>query len=216
MRNAVVPITNDLFRDFLNCKYKAFLKINGKCGQKSDYENLQVALLRDYRHQAEQRLLHSLHPDAPVEHNPVSLSEAIRPGPAAITAANAIADGMSCHFDALVCVSNSSSRAEYLPVLYSYANQTSKDDRLLLAFCGLALSRLQGGKVPIGKIICGSEYATIKVQLAKLLGPAKKALRRLVDLQASTPPLWIGELSATSSGRWPRTSRTPMLRLLRN
>ena len=42
-------ISDDLFRDFLNCKYKAFLKISGKCGQKSDYENLQVALLRDYR-----------------------------------------------------------------------------------------------------------------------------------------------------------------------
>ena len=32
-----IPISNDLFRDFLQCKYKAFLKISGKCGQKSDY-----------------------------------------------------------------------------------------------------------------------------------------------------------------------------------
>ena len=79
-------------------------------------------------------------------------------------------------------------RAEYLPVLYRYADQVSKDDKLLLAFCGLALSHLQGGKVPIGKIICGSEYATAKVQLAKLLGPAKTTLQCLVDLQASTAP----------------------------
>ena len=86
-------------------------------------------------------------------------------------------------------VSDSSARGRILcPFSYSYANQVSQDDKLLLAFCGLTLTRLQGGKVPIGKIVCGSEYATTKVQLTKLLGPAKKTLQSLVDLQASTAP----------------------------
>ncbi len=183
-----ISISNDLFRDFLNCKYKAFLKISGRSGQKSDYENLQAALLQDYRHQAEKHLLHSLRPDATVEHDPASLSEAIGRGPAAITSAKVAADGISCHFDALIRVSASSCRAEYLPILYQYANQISKYEKLLLAFCGLALTRLQGGKVPIGKIICGFEHTTAGVQLAKLLGPAKKTLQRMVDLQDSTTP----------------------------
>jgi hypothetical protein len=41
----------------------------------SDYENLQIALFQDYRHQADERLLHSLRADATVEHDPISLSE---------------------------------------------------------------------------------------------------------------------------------------------
>jgi hypothetical protein len=33
-------ILNNIFIDFLNCEYKAYLKLDGKFGKKSEYEKL--------------------------------------------------------------------------------------------------------------------------------------------------------------------------------
>ena len=52
-------ISNDIFRDFLCCKYKAYLNLAGEVGHPSDFEKLQAALLQQYRCRAENHLLAS-------------------------------------------------------------------------------------------------------------------------------------------------------------
>ncbi len=44
-----VRISNSVFIDYLNCNYKAYLKINGGVGEKTDYDMLQNSLLNEYR-----------------------------------------------------------------------------------------------------------------------------------------------------------------------
>ena len=180
------PISNDLYRDFLNCKYKAFLKISGKCGQKSDYESLQAALLWDYRRQAEERLLRSL-PSTEISTNPPDLLKAIRHGYAVVTDGHATVDDISVHFNALVLAAPR--HACYIPVLFSVAHKLSQEDRLLAAFCGLALERLQGKPVDQGKVIHGEQFTVSSVAIAKLIPTVKKTLRELADLEGSPPPL---------------------------
>ncbi len=41
-------ITNEVFSDFLKCKYKTYQKLNGKQETKSDYELLQNELENEY------------------------------------------------------------------------------------------------------------------------------------------------------------------------
>jgi predicted RecB family nuclease len=183
MKTAVtVPITNDLFHDFLQCKYKAYLKLTGISGRESEYENLCTALLRDYRPQAEEHLLNSLRAHS-MERDPPSLSEAMQRGPEVIIGGSIATDGMVCRFDAIVRASLALARPEYLPVLYACANQTSLFDRSRLAFCGLALTSLQGSKAPIGKIVHGLPPTISNLQLPKLLPQAKRPLKCLIALR---------------------------------
>ena len=181
------PISNDLFSAFLECSHKAYRKLSGQAEQQSDFQEFQFDLFEDYRRQAERHLLRSQHND-PVTHNPPSLSEAIGHGPAAIIGGSATVNGISCHFDALLrpppC--SPSSKAEYVPVLFLSAEKVRKHDKLLLAFCGLALEHLQGNQVPFGKIVHGPKYAITKVHLARLLPAAKQTLKAIMDLQSNS------------------------------
>jgi len=38
------PINNEIFADYLRCQYKAYLKLKGRTGQKTEYEELQNKL----------------------------------------------------------------------------------------------------------------------------------------------------------------------------
>ena len=42
-------ILNNIFIDFLNCEYNAYLKLEGKFRQKSEYEKLHGHLSQEYR-----------------------------------------------------------------------------------------------------------------------------------------------------------------------
>src|SRR4051794_18605546 len=54
-------ITRDILESYLNCKYKAHLKLAGQQGNKSDYEGLLVASRQEVRQEAIGKIL-SLHP----------------------------------------------------------------------------------------------------------------------------------------------------------
>ena len=178
-----VSICNELFCDFLHCKYKAYLKLTGNSGQKSDYEKLQEALLGEYRSRTEEHFLHSLRVPT-TERNPDSLLEAMRCGPDAIIDANTIDENISCHFDVLVrSCPPSSRRAEYVPLLYVCGNRVTKEDKLLLAFCGIALANQQGGATSVGKIIHGPQYAVYNVQLSKLCIAASRAMQEIMAIR---------------------------------
>ena len=94
-----IPISNDLFRDFLYCKYKAHLKISGKCGQKSDYEKLAIQLSDEYRRIATNHLLRS-RSNTEICQNRNDLPKALRHGYAIVTDGRATVDDASVHFDA--------------------------------------------------------------------------------------------------------------------
>ena len=52
-----IPISDRLFIDYLRCKYKAYLKISGKSGVKSDFEIYQDDRNAEYRNRAREHLL---------------------------------------------------------------------------------------------------------------------------------------------------------------
>jgi predicted RecB family nuclease len=182
------PISNDLFRDFLRCKFKAHLKISGKCGQKSDYEKLDTRRSDEYRRIATDHLLRS-RPNTEICQNPTDLPKALRHGYAIVIAGQATIDNTSVHFDALLLATPrpASSTPGYSPVLFSRAQKLSKEDGLLAAFCGIALERLQGQPVDQGRVIHGESFAVSRVAIAKLIPTVKKVLRELADLEGSPP-----------------------------
>jgi len=186
----LISISNDLFRNFLHCKYKAYLKISGKCGQKSDFEKLDTQLSDEYRLLANDHLLRS-RASAEICEQPPDLLKALRHGYAIVTDGLATVDDTSVHFDALLLATtrHASSTPGYIPVFFSHTNKLSKEVGLLVAFCGLALERLQGKPVDQGKVIRGEHFAISRVAIAKLLSTVKKTLREIAHLLGSPPPL---------------------------
>ena len=45
-----IKINNSIFLDYLSCNYKAYLKINGLIGKKTDYEIIQNKLCLSKKH----------------------------------------------------------------------------------------------------------------------------------------------------------------------
>lgn len=44
-----LQISNEIFANYLRCEYKAYLKLTGRTGQKTEYQKLQDRLLGQYR-----------------------------------------------------------------------------------------------------------------------------------------------------------------------
>jgi hypothetical protein len=74
------PLTDEVFSAFLKCRYKAYLKLRGEAGEKSDYETFQAGLAADYRAAATEDLLRR-HAGAAAVQGPASLPDALRSGP---------------------------------------------------------------------------------------------------------------------------------------
>jgi predicted RecB family nuclease len=183
------PIANELFTDFLNCKYKAHLKLNDESGQASDFGQLQARLSKEYRVRAAQRLVQS-HLTSDVSERPDSLSEAIKLDYAVITETHATVGDTYCYFDALLRSAgpSPSSRPEYSPVLFLHTEKVSKNDKLLLAFCGSVLHDLQGNAPKFGRVMHGNAFTTSKVQLPKLIPTARQITQSITDLGDRTDP----------------------------
>jgi len=79
--------------------------------------------------------------------------------------------------------------ALYSPVRFVRHEKLSTIDKLMLAFDAIAIACVTGRMPQSGKLIHGSQFATVTVPLAKLLESARSFLTKVVSQQANaTPP----------------------------
>jgi hypothetical protein len=102
--NLSLPLTEEIFTAYRKCPYKAYLKLQGTCGQPSDYETSQARLVAAYRAAARQVLLKGQEQAPGAEDSP-PLAEAMRSGVPLIPDATVSDQGESCRLDALERVS---------------------------------------------------------------------------------------------------------------
>ncbi|MFQ5493728.1 MAG: hypothetical protein ACE5DX_06250 [Candidatus Dojkabacteria bacterium] len=118
-----VRITNELFSDFAECKYKAYIKLTGKCGQKSEFEEFRNQQLQQYHAQARQHLLYAYR-GKQVCTSYLSLSDVLTNGDNLVTDVVATESDVIAHFDALIVAPNptGATRPHYIPVMFVYRN----------------------------------------------------------------------------------------------
>ncbi len=80
-------------------------------------------------------------------------------------------------------------RVQLVPVRFIRASKVTIEDKLLVAFDALVLAGMTGYEIPIGKLIHGAQYSSLKVRIP----PLAKEVRRLVEqmdhcLSAANPP----------------------------
>jgi predicted RecB family nuclease len=186
-----MKVDNSMFLDFLHCPYKAHLRLSGRKGKPSEYETIQDELSRKFREQAVKSLLKSDKGRHTCQ-SPDSLSYSMRAGYSLIVDSSS-EDGSLCpHFDALRKVPY---RDEYSPILFVHSEKVSANDKLLLAFLGLCLGRLQKTGSQSGRIIFGSQFKISKFYFGPLIKKARRALGEIEKIQngSSVPPLILNK-----------------------
>jgi hypothetical protein len=173
-------VTNDTFVSFLHCKRKAFLRAAGIDGQPTDIETVLLDRGRIYRRRAMETLF-ARFCEHDVVLDPPCLEAALKGKPQFIVNASVSADGMSSHIDALERLHGRSHRSStiYAPVLFTPNETVSRFDKLLLGFNALALSFVQGGLPPFGKIIYGTNCTLTKCTLEPLMGHVRKLVAHI-------------------------------------
>ena len=79
--------------------------------------------------------------------------------------------------------------AQFVPIRFIYRNKLTRNDRLLVAFDTLALSKVVGREIGIAKIIHGDDRAVADVNTSSLWGQVQDVQRKLITLvSASSPP----------------------------
>ena len=78
--------------------------------------------------------------------------------------------------------------AQFIPIRFIFTNKLAKNDKLLLAFDALMISKSLGRKVNDGKIIHGDNHKKHKVKVSSFAAGAEKTIEKILTLTFSEQP----------------------------
>jgi predicted RecB family nuclease len=174
-------ITRDSIESYLNCEFKAHLKLAGHQGTPPDYELLLAEARDRVRRQATDKIV-AANPAGQVERDVALTPAVLKRGAAFLLNATLEDDTLCLVFDGLKRVPGPSKLGDfhYLPVLFCEGCRVRKAHRTLLDVYGLLLARLQGRAPATGVVWHGKDCKASRVRL----GPdPRKAERLLEDLR---------------------------------
>jgi len=171
-------ITTGVLEDYLNCEYKAHLRLGGKEGTKCDYESMRFEARREVRLDAILNVL-ARYPERAVEQGVILSRSVLSRGAPFIADAELEGDRFLVHFDGLKRVDGRSALGDfhYVPVVFYEGRQLRRPQRVLLEVLGLVLSSVQGKAPDRGVIFHGKESTATTVRFTLDL----KAARDLLD-----------------------------------
>src|SRR5262249_41805022 len=199
-------ITRDIVEAYLNCKYKAHLKLAGQFGTPSDYGQLMTASREEVRHLAIDKIL-ARHPTEAdqLARNVVLTLPALKRGATFFLNATLEDDHIALAFDGLRRVPGPSKLGDfhYVPMLFCEGRQIRKEQRALLEVYGLLLSRLQGRMPGFGLLWHGKECRAARVRLSPDPRKPGRILDelRLLKGERATPRLLLNDHGAVGEFR---------------
>jgi predicted RecB family nuclease len=188
-----MKITPAVFEAYLKCPTKCWLRATGEAASGNTYAEWVKAQIAAYRETGTARLV------AASPQDEVALSpdmENVKAATWRLASSLAVQAEMdSCtleselHAVERVPSGGRGKAAQFIPIRFVFTNKLGKDEKLLLAFDAVALSKALKREVSLGKIIHGDNYATLKVKTSALTGEVRKRLEKITSLFASaTPP----------------------------
>jgi predicted RecB family nuclease len=187
-------ITNELFSDFIECRYRGYLKVTGAHGPKSLLVEVSGRLRESYHSQAREHLLQAYRVEGKLVCTDVGLSVVLANRYDLAIDVTATDSEVSVRFDALMAAPGnaSGSQPDYIPVIFVNNDKVSKEDEMRLALCASVLIRWRACRPSFGRILHGSGFRIRKVKLARVLEQADKALEEIRALD-EPPPLHLNE-----------------------
>ena len=190
--NMETKITDDVLRGFVHCSFKGHLLLNGESGSKGDYELLQQELKEECSAELLRNIQHEYRfTEISKESN--SVLKDLRNGIPMIVAAQITYGDLSAHFDAIQRVNGESALGSfhYVPVIFSRSNKASREEKLLLAFRAIVLSRLQNRPPDYGHLIYGPSCKTVKIKLQRETNNVSPLIEKVKGLAFAPPPLLL-------------------------
>lgn len=185
-----MTITTEIFQSYIRCSYKGYLKLRGKSGQPSDYERMQATL----RKTGIARVLHARLENvtdafSKPDHSDIDL----KLGRSAVPLPRLRAGDLEVECDAIEKVSGNSELGpfHYIPLRMAFPGEASEEDKLLLGFAGIVLSKLQGIQPEIGKIIEKTSGGTRRIDLDRWIGKAGEVIEniRRTEIEEAVPAI---------------------------
>ena len=187
-------ITDQLLINYLQCRYKSYLRLRGRSGLATEYSALCSRLDARYRASASQWLA-AQSTTGGVSRFGGSRLEDRATADAIILEAAGVADGLEANFDGLQRTPGDSRLGPYpyRPIRFCRHPQPNSAIRLLLAFDALILGHLQNVRPDIGILLCGPAFKRIRVHLIMHLNSLAAALKhlRIQSTSEQEPPLML-------------------------
>lgn len=178
-----MQITSGIFADYLNCKFKGYLKLHGKAG----IENEIQILNKEAFHRTKTLFIERVSTEFEGEQLPrgLKVNHAILKNffPYLFDIENQHND-LTAHFDALSKVPGISFLGVFLyePILVIPSSKITKKDKLVLTFNSLLIKELQNQQPKLGKIICGNLSRTSTIHLISLIEETDKIIQEIRKL----------------------------------
>lgn len=185
-----MTISSHLFEAYLKCSTKCFLRSLGEAKTLNAYGNWVQAQTEAYRSEGLKRLM------AGVPRNERATSPS---GTGHLKTANwrlageyvARSQNLESNIHAIERIPSvgRGKPAQFIPIRFVFTNKLTRDDKILLAFDALTLSKILNHDVGLGKIIHGDDQATLKVKTSALSVEIRKLSGKIATLlSSSTPP----------------------------
>ena len=175
-----MKITDTVFRDYLTCKLKAFLVLQGEAGTPREYSVVLDEVQQEYRALAAAATLKKANLES------VAVQQAsIASGSILVLHCRIVCDSFEFHFDALRRAAGKSrlGNFHYEPILFLKENAIAEDRKRLLAFGGIVLGEVQGVQPSRGGVVHGKECLLTNVGLRSWLDKSQEAINDLLQMQ---------------------------------
>ena len=178
-----MPITEEIFAAFLKCETKAYLQYSGTLGAQSEFSKWRQHQREEYRESCRKLLCSALHTPA-FAGTPDLQTLKDRRYDLILDYVVAHSEIHAC-LDALVLSRGKRAKLDcpYLPIRFVPSERLSTDDKLMLAFDAVALSKVYGRTPRAGRIIHGRNQTVATVALFPLFGRIQRVLRAINDQQ---------------------------------
>lgn len=188
-----MKINNDLFVNYLSCKYKAYLTLKGEKEEMSDYGLLQSKRQQAYKFTASSTLIRDNKQSFIAPNSPLTKSDLVKNSQLFIIGAVIIHGDVTFHFDALKQVPGKSllGSFHYVPILFSENATIQKQQEMLLSLGSLVLGHIQGAYTTFGFIAFGNECKFTKVYVQKYRLKIEQNIRDLLAILNNAIPKLI-------------------------
>jgi len=186
---SAVTITSHLFGAYLKCSTKCFFRLLGEAAAETGnaYANWVQTQTEAYHSEGLKRLMEGVPRD----------ERAIRPsGTGHLKTANwrlagefvAPSENLESNIHAIERIPSEGrgQPTQFIPIRFVFTNKLTRDDKLLLAFDALTLSKILDHDVGLGKIIHGDDQATLKVKTSALVVEIRKLSGKIATLLSSS------------------------------
>jgi predicted RecB family nuclease len=182
-------ITNDVVESFLNCKVKAYLKLNDHQGTKSDYEEFLLQNRRQVREQAIIKMV-GKSPEDDIKTGVPLTASLLRTGRSYVLDPTLDNHPWFVRFDGLKKVDEPSGLGDfhYVPMLFHEAHGVGTNQRLLLELYGWLLSPIQGRHPAYGVVWHGQECKGTKLRLNPHTRRCERFWQELIEMTSLTSP----------------------------